>query len=73
MTAHQEPNESKDGQEKGWHVSRLFVFILSQVNRLQADRIMAKHKLVESFFREDPEFARLAKEKIRLGFEECRG
>ena len=27
-------------------------------------------QLVESFFREDPEFARLAKEKIQLRFEE---
>jgi hypothetical protein len=27
-------------------------------------------QLIESFFREDPEFARLAKEKIRLRFEE---
>ena len=42
MTAHQESNESKDGQKDDWHVSRLFVFILFQVNLLQADGIMAK-------------------------------
>ena len=35
MTAHQESNESKDGQKEAWHVSRLFVFILFQVNLLQ--------------------------------------
>jgi hypothetical protein len=33
MTAHQEPNESKDRQKEGWHVSRLFDFSLFQVNR----------------------------------------
>ena|SRR5215831_3102412 len=27
-SAHPEPNESKDGQEEGWHVSRLFDCIL---------------------------------------------
>ena len=43
MTAHQESNESKDAQEDDWHVSRLFVFVLFQVNLLQADGIMAKH------------------------------
>jgi hypothetical protein len=43
MTAHQESNESKDAQKDAWHVSRLFAFILFQVNLLQADGIMAKH------------------------------
>jgi hypothetical protein len=46
MTAHQESNESKDGQKDDWHVSRSSVFILFQVNLLQADGIMAKHKQV---------------------------
>ena len=40
MTAHQESNESKDAQKDAWHVSRLFAFILFQVNLLQADGIM---------------------------------
>jgi len=43
ITAHQESNESKNRQKEAWHVSRLFVSILFQVNLLQADQIMAKH------------------------------
>jgi hypothetical protein len=45
MTVHQESNESKDGQKDDWHVSRSSVFILFQVNLLQADGIMAKHRV----------------------------
>jgi hypothetical protein len=37
ITAHQESTESKNRPKEAWHVSRLFVFILSQVNLLQAD------------------------------------
>src|SRR5215467_1713982 len=32
------PNESKDGQEEGWHLSRLFDCILLQVNCLTGGR-----------------------------------
>jgi hypothetical protein len=44
-TAHQETNESKNGQKENEHVSRLFVFILFQVNLLQADGIMARRRV----------------------------
>ena len=44
MSAHQESDESKDGQEKDWHGSRLFVFIPFQVNLLQADGILANDR-----------------------------
>ena len=46
ITAHQESNESKNRQKEAWHVSQLFVFILFQVNLLQADQIMAKHRAI---------------------------
>src|SRR5262252_1565768 len=44
MTALQEPDESKDRQEKGWHVLRLFVPNSFQVNLLRADAIMANDR-----------------------------
>ena len=44
VTVQQESNESKNRQKETWHVSRLFVFILFQVNLLQADGIMAKNR-----------------------------
>ena len=44
MTAHEESKESKDAQKDDWHASRSSVFILFQVNLLQADGIMAKDR-----------------------------
>jgi hypothetical protein len=41
VTAQQESDESKDRQEKGWHVLRLFARNRFQVNLLQAGAIMA--------------------------------
>jgi hypothetical protein len=41
VTAQQESDESKDRQERGWHVLRLFVPKSFQVNLLRADAIMA--------------------------------
>jgi hypothetical protein len=43
VTAQQESDESKDRQEKGWHVLRLFGPNPFQVNLLRADAIMANH------------------------------
>jgi len=45
VTAQQEPNESKDRQEKGWHMLRLFVPNPLQVNLLREDAIMANDSL----------------------------
>ena len=45
MTAHEESKESKDAQKDDWHASRSSVFILFQVNLLQADGIMAKDRI----------------------------
>jgi len=47
MTAHEESKESKDAQKDDWHASRSSVFILFEVNLLQADGIMAKDKFRE--------------------------
>jgi hypothetical protein len=59
MTAHQESNESKNRQKEGYHVTRLFVFILFQVNVLQADRIMSKNSRSRRVnHNSDPRFAR---------------
>jgi hypothetical protein len=41
LTAQQETDESKDRQQKGWHMLRLFVPKSFQVNLLRADAIMA--------------------------------
>ena len=41
VTAQQKSDESKDRQEKGWHVLRLFGPNPFQVNLLRADAIMA--------------------------------
>jgi len=41
VTAQQESDESKNKQEKGWHVLRLFVPNSFQVNLLRTDAIMA--------------------------------
>ena len=46
LTAQQESDESKDRQEKGWHVLRLFVPKSFQVNLLRADAIMANDTAV---------------------------
>jgi hypothetical protein len=44
VTAQQESDESKDRQEKGWHVLRLFVRNPFQVNLLRAGAIMANDR-----------------------------
>jgi hypothetical protein len=45
VTAQQESDESKDRQEKGWHVLRLFVPKSFEVNLLRADAIMVNDTL----------------------------
>jgi hypothetical protein len=47
VTAQQEPDESKDRQEKGWHMLRLFGPNPFQVNLLREDAIMANDRIVE--------------------------
>jgi hypothetical protein len=42
MTAHYELYETKHAQQEDWHEFRFFRSIRLQVNRLRADRIMAK-------------------------------
>ena len=44
MTTHQQPNESKDAQQKGWHEFRFFRSIPIRVNGLRPDRIMANDR-----------------------------
>jgi hypothetical protein len=45
VTAQQESDESKDRQQKGWHVLRLFGSKPFQVNLLRADAIMANDRI----------------------------
>src|SRR5215813_4893630 len=51
VAAQQEPNESKDRQEKGWHMLRLFVPNPLQVNLLREDATMANDSLRPAEFK----------------------
>jgi len=44
MSAHQQPHESRDTQQKSWHESRSFHSVGLLVNRLRADPTMAKNR-----------------------------
>ena len=44
VAAHQQPNESKDAQQKGWHEFRFFRSVPIRVNWLRPDRIMANDR-----------------------------
>jgi hypothetical protein len=46
VTARQESDESKNRQEKGCHVIRLFVLNPFQVNLLRVDALMANDKFI---------------------------
>jgi len=50
VTAQQESDESKDKQEKGWHVLRLFGSNPFRVNLLRADAIMANDSVSLAVF-----------------------
>jgi hypothetical protein len=64
MTAHEESKESKDAQKDDWHASRSSVFILFQVNLLQAAGIMAKDSIETKRQSEDKPESRSAEPKL---------